>query len=81
MSLSIESTPRVDVAGFQGYKKNVKNDKVNFTSRDDSFEKNYKKADKSSNDKFDFSECVKNFGKGLLSPITAIIKHPLINKW
>ena len=78
MTLSIESTPRVGVTGFQGYKKNVKNEKVNFTSRDDLFEKPNKKVDKSSNGKFDISECVKNFAKGLLSPITAVIKHPLM---
>lgn len=78
MTLSIESTPRVGVTGFQGYKKNIKNENVNFTSRDDLFEKPNKKVDKSSNGKFDISECVKNFAKGLLSPITAVIKHPLM---
>ena len=78
MSLSIENTPKVGVTGFQGYKKNIKNENVNFTSRDDLFEKPNKKVDKSSNGKFDISECVKNFAKGLLSPITAVIKHPLM---
>lgn len=78
MTLSIENTPRVGLTGFQGYKKNVKNEKVNFTSHNDSLEKAHKKVDKSSNNKFDLSECIKNFGKGLLSPITAIIKHPLM---
>lgn len=36
------------------------------------------KVDKSNNNKFDFSEAAKNFGKGIISPITALIKHPLL---
>lgn len=35
------------------------------------------KEDKSSNGKFDVSEAVKNLGKGLISPFTAMIKHPV----
>lgn len=37
-----------------------------------------KKVDKSNNNKFDFSEAVKNFGKGIISPFAALIKHPLM---
>ena len=35
------------------------------------------KEDKSKNGKFDVSEAVKNLGKGILSPFTAMIKHPV----
>ena len=40
----------------------------------DSFEK---AEDKSNNGKFDWSEAGKNFLKGVISPVTAIFKHPL----
>jgi len=33
---------------------------------------------KNNNGKFDISECIKNFVKGVISPLTAIIKHPLM---
>ncbi len=33
--------------------------------------------DKTNNNKFDIDIAAKNFGKGLLSPITAIFKHPI----
>ena len=45
-------------------------------AKEDSFEK--KKVDKSNNGKFDIIEAGKNYIKGVLSPITAIIKHPII---
>ena len=50
---------------------------VNFEKKcaTDSFEKS--KVDKSKNGKFDISEAGKNFLKGVISPITAMIKHPL----
>mgnify|MGYP004636259333 CR=1 FL=1 len=35
------------------------------------------KEDKSKNGKFDVSEAAKNLGKGILSPFTAMIKHPV----
>lgn len=35
------------------------------------------KEDKSKNGKFDISEAAKNLGKGLISPFTAMIKHPV----
>ncbi len=37
-----------------------------------------KGIDKSNNGKFDASEAGKNFLKGILSPLTAVIKHPVI---
>ena len=37
-----------------------------------------KKVNKSNNGKFDISEANKNFLKGIISPITAVIKHPVI---
>ena len=51
--------------------------KTKFTSKKDSFEKQVKE-DKSNNGKFDISEAGKNFIKGVLSPLTAIIKHPVM---
>lgn len=42
------------------------------TPKNSVFEEN-----KSNNGKFDVSECAKNFGKGLLSPITAVFEHPI----
>lgn len=54
---------------------------VSFGSKKDSVElssnKNIKE-NKSNNGKFDISECAKNFFKGVISPITAIVKHPII---
>ncbi len=44
--------------------------------KEDTFEK--KKIDKSNNGKFDISEAGKNFIKGVLSPLTAVIKHPVM---
>ncbi len=53
----------------------------NFTGKlakkQDTFEK--KKIDKSNNGKFDILEAGKNFIKGVLSPLTAVIKHPVIS--
>lgn len=54
---------------------------INFGSKDalgDSFTQvEEKTVDKSTNGKFDFSEAGKHFLKGLISPITAVIKHPI----
>lgn len=54
---------------------------VSFGSKKDSVElssnKNIKE-NKSNNGKFDISECAKNFFKGVISPVTAIVKHPVI---
>ncbi len=50
--------------------------KTNNLPKEDSFEK--KKVDKSNNGKFDITEALNNFGKGLLNPLTAVIKHPVI---
>ncbi len=44
--------------------------------KDDTFEK--KKDDKSNNGKFDIAEAGKNFIKGVFSPLTAVIKHPVM---
>ena len=41
----------------------------------DTFEK---KVDASNDGKFTFKEALKNFGKGLISPIKAIIQHPIM---
>lgn len=34
--------------------------------------------DKSNNGKFDISECIKNFAKGVFSPVTSVIQHPFM---
>ena len=36
------------------------------------------KTDKSQDGRFTFDEALKNFGKGIISPITAMIKHPVM---
>ncbi len=46
------------------------------TTKEDTLE--IKKVDKSNNGKFDISEAGKNFIKGVLSPLTAVVKHPVI---
>lgn len=61
---------------LSGTVNNIQNNKKNrqiaqtFTSKDI-------KEDRKNNGKFDVSEAVNNFGKGLCSPITALIKHPV----
>jgi len=55
------------------------NGRIKLENKPDSFEKTSDfKEDKSANGKFDVSECAKNFVKGVLSPITAIVKHPVM---
>lgn len=57
----------------------ILNRKPRFENIPDSFEKTTDvKEDKSNNGKFDISECIKNFAKGVISPLTAIVKHPLM---
>jgi len=49
-----------------------------FTGKNHNIEADtFEKKDKSNNGEFDLSEAGKNFFKGLISPITAAIKHPL----
>lgn len=55
---------------YKQEKLNTGRNKVNFTGR-------YRNIDKSSNGEFDLSEAGNNFVKGVLSPVTAIIKHPV----
>ena len=40
-------------------------------------EKHYN-TNKSNNNEFDISEAAKNFGKGVISPVTAAVKHPFL---
>lgn len=70
---------------IQGFKqilisdtKAKKAEAVKLENKPDSFEKTDKKGDKSSNGKFDVSECIKNFVKGVFSPLTAVVKHPIM---
>lgn len=52
--------------------KNQAISQTNFTSR-----KKEVKEDKSNNGKFDADEAITNFAKGLWSPVTVLIKHPI----
>lgn len=54
---------------YNPYKKDLKQKNIAFTSKE--------KTDKTNNNKFDADIAIKNFEKGILSPITAIIKHPV----
>lgn len=58
--------------------KNIKQEKVKIEYKPDSIEISSIKQDKSNNGKFDISECAKNFIKGVLSPLTAVIEHPVM---
>ncbi len=49
-----------------------------FTSNDDNFD-TFTKKDASNDNKFTVKEALKNFGKGILSPIKAIVQHPFIS--
>lgn len=51
-------------------------ERARITNQNDTF-KNSQSVNKSNNGKFDFSEAAKNLGKGIISPLTAIIKHPV----
>ena len=58
--------------------KNIKQEKAKIEYKPDSIEISSIKQDKSNNGKFDISECAKNFIKGVLSPLTAVIEHPVM---
>ncbi len=71
------STPKTILYPQFEYK--PKNQKVKLEYKPDSFEKTTNtKKDNTNNGKFDLSECLKNFNNGLISPLTAAIKHPLM---
>lgn len=53
-------------------------EKIKLENKPDSIEISGEKQDKSNNGKFDISECAKNFIKGVLSPLTAVIEHPVM---
>lgn len=50
---------------------------VKFGNVEDSFE--LQKKDASNDGKFTFGEALKNFGKGLISPLKAVVKHPIMS--
>jgi hypothetical protein len=52
------------------------NEKTKLEYKKDSFERTTKE-DKSNNGKFDISECAKNFAQGVLSPLKAVVEHPV----
>lgn len=69
MSLNVNGISNTSVCN--PYERDLKRSKnVAFTARK-------KPVDKNNNNKFDTDIAIKNFGKGLLSPITAVINHPL----
>ena len=55
----------------------LKAPKPNFTAADQNITKDTKRINESNNGKFDLSEAGKNFLKGIISPVTAAIKHPI----
>lgn len=56
----------------------IKQEKAKIEYKPDSIEISGIKQNKSNNGKFDISECAKNFIKGVLSPLTAVIEHPVM---
>ncbi len=78
----VSNVRKLDTVRFKGfeneYTENISSPYIE--DIEDSFEyinnKNINN-DKSNNGKFDFSQAAKNFGKGLISPITMMFKHPL----
>ena len=79
---SVSNVRKLDTLPFKGfeneYTENISSPYIE--DIEDSFEyKNNKNInkDKSNNGEFDFSQAAKNFGKGLISPITMMFKHPL----
>ena len=75
--LQVGNLPEINQ--IQTKKTNTANttNKMKLKNEQDLFKKTNKKEDKSSNGKFDISECAKSFAKGIFSPLTAIIKHPI----
>lgn len=78
---SVEKLHNADIIPFTSLNTQKQAKTVKLEQEPDSFEKTSdKKAkeDKSTNGKFDISECAKNFVQGVFSPLTAVIKHPVI---
>lgn len=66
------------VPSFTSNTSETRVERARITDQNDSFETtNPSKKDKSNNGKFDISEAGKNLAKGIISPITAMIKHPI----
>lgn len=72
-----ELRTRKSVPSFTSNSKDSRVERARITNQDDRFENSKASTDKSNNGKFDISEAGKNLGKGILSPITAMIKHPI----
>lgn len=77
MSVSVNHNVSFGKLPESKIKKNKSEYKKNSNRQIDTFEKK-EKENKASNGKFDLSEASKNFFKGMISPITAMIKHPII---
>ena len=77
MALPVINDIRTDKLYYQSASKKSQNLRIqnNTKIKSDTFEK---KINKSNNGKFDVTEAAKNFFKGVLSPLTAVIKHPVI---
>lgn len=68
----------VDYYNRAVYTQNPKENSVNFGRiKGYALQDKPENIDKTNNGKFDFSEAGKNFLKGIISPITAAIKHPI----
>lgn len=74
--LSVKNVGNINRTSLPEFKSCDINRRTNLENKPDIFEK--RKKDKSANGKFDVSECIKNFAKGVFSPITSVVKHPLI---
>ena len=79
---SVSNVRKLDTVRFKGFENeytgNISSPYIE--DIEDSFEytsNNNISENKSNNGKFDFSQAAKNFGKGLISPITMMFKHPL----
>lgn len=71
-------TPVNQTSAFEKIQLQQTSDKKQYTKPTQGFgQDNFVKTDKSNNGKFDFSEAGKNFLKGVISPITTVIKHPV----
>ena len=76
----------MDAIGFKGHESSTKIEKqfnkssyaqrVNFKSEQDEFVKT-SKSEASNDGKFTAKEALLNLGKGLISPVTVLVKHPI----
>lgn len=76
MELTFSKIRNSSLTSFKQDRTTSPTERINLEYTDDSFESS-KPNPPSNNGKFDWTEAMKNLGKGILSPVTAIIKHPI----